>query len=71
MLQTGKTNSAFLFSPAFKSRAHHTQSHASHVGHVHYVNNVAFVRPILTFAFLLISSTDSAGSERDKYESKD
>ena len=39
----------------------------THVGHVHYVNNVAFVRPILTFVFLLISSTGSVGSERDKY----
>ena len=39
----------------------------THVGHVHYVNNVAFVRPILTFVFLLISSTGSAGSDRDKY----
>ena len=41
------------------------------MGHVHYVNNVAFVRLILTFVFLIISSTGSAGSERDKYESKD
>ena len=43
----------------------------THVGHVYYVNNVAFVQPILTFIFLFIFSTGSAGSERDKYESKD
>ena len=42
-----------------------------HVGHVHYVNNVASVRPILIFVFLLISPTGSARSARDKYESKD
>ena len=41
------------------------------MGHVHYVNNVASVQPILTFVFLLISPMGSAGSERDKYESKD
>ena len=45
----------------------HCKVSSTHVGHVHYVNNVAFVRPILTFVFLLISSTGSAGSERDKY----
>ena len=33
-----------------------------------YVNNA---RPILPFAFLLISPTGSTGSERDKYQSID
>ena len=42
-----------------------------HVGHVHYVSNVASVRLILTFVILLISPTGSAGSEWDKYNSKD
>ena len=40
----------------------------THVGHVHYVNNVASVRPILPFVFQLISYTGSAGSQLDKYE---
>ncbi|MDA8043362.1 MAG: hypothetical protein MPJ22_13165, partial [Pirellulales bacterium] len=43
----------------------------THVEHVHYVNNAASVRLILTFLFLLISPTGSTGSERDKYESID
>ena len=38
---------------------------------IHYVNNVASVRRILPFEFLLISPTGSTGSERDKYNNKD
>ena len=36
-----------------------------------YVNNAALPRPILTFVFQLISPTEAARSEQDKYHGRD
>ena len=51
----------------YRQNAYSNACVVTHVGNVHYVNNVASMRPIFTFVFLLISPTGSAGSERDKY----